>query len=512
MSLAKYKFSLRSFMLLWSISSLLLLQPALGENLSRKAALERLRLPDLKLHMERLADDTFEGREAGSRGGNAAAGYIVNRLSQTSFVPAGDEGTYFQSFGDGYRNILAYCEGSDPQLRNEIVLVGAHFDHVGYGSQRNSFGPWGYIHNGADDNASGTAAMLELATNWKALAQRPSRSLLIGFWDAEEKGLLGTKHWCAHPTLDWSRVKCFVNVDMIGRLTNDRLEVYGSRTAAGLRRIVSEANHSNQLRLDFDWTMKEDSDHFPFFQRGLPVLMFHTGLHADYHRPSDDVERLNVPGAEKVTKLLCATALHLAECEKIPEFRALSRRESESTRQAMESSLTPSTPRFGATWSKHIADEGLHLHVNQVVFNSVAHRAGIRPHDVLTHFNGEMITDEQLFRRQLLHATEQVQFRILSGNQTRDLTLELQGKPVRFGISWRPDSAEPGSFLLTNVVYGSPAHEANLKPLDRIYTLNGETLLDSHAFQTALDQATSPIIVQYEREGRIQEATLALPE
>lgn len=108
-------------------------------------------------HVRVLADDSFEGREAGRRGGRAAAAYIVEQIGPLGFDPAGDGGTYYQPFGAGMRNILALLPGRDPVLAREVVVVGAHYDHVGYGNSQNSFGPFGRVHNGADDNASGVA-------------------------------------------------------------------------------------------------------------------------------------------------------------------------------------------------------------------------------------------------------------------------------------------------------------------------------------------------------------------
>ena len=270
----------------------------------------------------------------------------MKQLQQLGFQPAGDRGSYYQSFNGSCRNVIAMLEGSDPVLKKEIVVVGGHYDHVGYGTRRNSYGPWGYIHNGADDNASGIAGLLEVAQALQELPTAPRRTILLTFWDAEEKGLLGSRHWVTSPTIAFDRVKCFVNVDMIGRLANRRVEVYGTQSAAGLRQLVSRAN-STQLDLDFVWQMRDDSDHWPFFLQGVPVLMFHTGLHSDYHRPSDDVERLNHAGLEEISRLLFDTVYRLADVEQIApsDLNSGVRR---TTFAALWSSPTRLPPRWGS--------------------------------------------------------------------------------------------------------------------------------------------------------------------
>src|SRR4051794_20545248 len=125
------------------------------------AAMESITTDELYHYVEVLADDVYEGRAAGSRGGHAAAQWLIQQLRPFQLTPAGTDGDYVQKFSDDCRNILVLQHGDDPQLQNETVIVGAHYDHVGYGNSNNSFGPIGKIHNGADDNASGTSAMLE---------------------------------------------------------------------------------------------------------------------------------------------------------------------------------------------------------------------------------------------------------------------------------------------------------------------------------------------------------------
>ncbi len=135
------------------------------------AAFYSITANEAKDHVAVLSNDTLEGREGGSRGGHAAAKYLVEYLKQARLKPAGDNNTYFQAFAPNHRNILGILPGSDEKLRHEFVLIGAHYDHVGYGNARNSYGPWGYIHNGADDNASGTSGLLEVIDAFAKLPQ-----------------------------------------------------------------------------------------------------------------------------------------------------------------------------------------------------------------------------------------------------------------------------------------------------------------------------------------------------
>lgn len=312
------------------------------------AAHATIRAADAGRHVGVLADDSFEGREGGSRGGRAAATYIVEQLTKLGIPPAGDAGTYYQPFG-GMRNILALIEGSDPDLAKEVVVVGAHYDHVGYGNADNSYGPFGYVHNGADDNASGVAGLLEMVEAIGHLPERPRRSILIAFWDGEEKGLLGSYHFLrvAPQGMAGRRVVLSVNLDMIGRLRGNRLEVYGSRTAHGLREMVLQANnrpsHGAGLDLSFVWDIEEDSDHYPFIAARIPTVMFHTGLHDHYHRPSDDVHLVNLPGIEPVARLALGFVAAVAnDPASIPPFRGECRSESNTTRNRLEAA-TPAT-------------------------------------------------------------------------------------------------------------------------------------------------------------------------
>jgi hypothetical protein len=490
------------------IAGLLVATATLGaERADFLNALHSITGGELQAHVDVLADDSFEGREAGKRGGRAAAGYLRNRCKASGLEGAGDDGGFYQVFGNGYRNVLAMIEGSDPQLKNEIVLVGAHFDHVGYGTRSNSSGPRGYIHNGADDNASGTAGLLETMDAILKLPIRPKRSILFAFWDGEEKGLLGSKHWAAWPTVLLPRVVFVINVDMIGRLRDQRLQIYGTRSGWGLRRLLSSQNDEATIRLDFDWDMKSNSDHHSFFRRRIPVLMFHTGLHDDYHRPSDDVHLVNVEGLESVTRFMFAVTLELAECEQVTGFRAEAARESKRHRRSLEKPLDKIPPRLGLAWSWS-AEEG--VQVENVTPNSAAGRADILTGDRVIEFDGQPVTNSENFRLHVLYASSPTTILVEREGQAEPITLDiiLPGKPMRIGVSWRMDEAEPGTAVVTCVVQGSVAQIAGIRNGDRIYSVAGSDFEASATLLDRLKTQPGPFTITLEREGRLSQVTL----
>lgn len=462
---------------------------------------------DLRAHVDVLADDSFEGREAGQRGGRAAAGYLRDRLQSNGLQGLGDDGGYYQVFGSGYRNVLGLLEGSDPDLKHEVILVGAHYDHVGYGSRSNSLGPWGYVHNGADDNASGTAGLLETMDAIQRLPNRPRRSILFAFWDGEEKGLLGSKHWAATPTIPLSRIVFAVNVDMIGRLRDQRLLIYGARSGWGLRRLLASQNEDNGLRLDFDWAIKSNSDHHSFFARDIPVLMFHTGLHDDYHRPSDDAHLVNVAGMENVTRLMFGFVYALAERDEVTKFRPAAGSESKVQRQLLESPVAPLPPRLGVSWKRDTSDG---IRVQRVTPGSAAATAGIVVGDRVLAFDGHAVEDSQGFRLRVLYATSPTTVQVQRDGEAEPLLLdiELPGKPTRVGLSWRTDEAEPGTVIITRVVPGSPAQLAGIQQGDRIYQVAGSDFDQTATLLEKLRTLAAPIPLTIERDGQLSHVAL----
>ena len=496
-------------LMLWA--SLLLMAAATAEAAERTAlvaARESIKAAELKRHVEVLADDSFEGREAGSRGGQAASVYLAREFQRHKLKPAGDGGTYFQSFFGNCRNVIGLIEGSDPDLKRQFVVICGHYDHVGYGTRRNSNGPTGYIHNGADDNASGVAAVLETIEAVATLTQPPKRSILFALWDSEENGLNGSKHWVQHPTVPLGAITAAINLDMVGRLRNERLTIYGTRTSIGLRRQVCEANRDCNLLLDFDWTMNDDSDHHSFFAAGVPVMMFHTGLHEDYHRPSDDAAKVNAEGIERIARLLFNTTLALADASERQRFRSQSRLEFSSTRESEERALPQLPGRLGVQWRPASNATEPSVRLETVHPGSAADRAGLKPGDRILRF-GDKPIDPKRFAEQVLSAPKQIEVEIHrpSEEQGRTLQVTLAGQPIRVGIAWRVDEAEPTLMQLVRVVPGSPAATAGLRLFDRVYEVNGQRFASSDEFGKFM-AADEPLKLLVETHGRLRTVEL----
>ena len=262
-----------------------------------------------------LSDDALGGRLAGTPEERCAGEFIAKRFAALKLKPGGTNGTYFQEFsvasvtnphagGGTGRNVVAILEGSDPQLKNEFVIVGAHYDHLGMGS----FGSTSKdqkpaIHNGADDNASGTAVMLETAERM-ARGARPARSVVFMAFSGEESGLLGSAHFANNPTFTLANTKAMLNLDMVGRLGQGPLIVYGIGTATEWAKLVSDATARERIGV----TLQDDgygaSDHTSFYLKDIPVLHFFTNVHGDYHNPGDDWEKIDAPGMNKVATIV----------------------------------------------------------------------------------------------------------------------------------------------------------------------------------------------------------------
>ncbi|MCS7209261.1 MAG: M20/M25/M40 family metallo-hydrolase, partial [Fimbriimonadales bacterium] len=200
------------------------------------------------------------------------------------------------------RNVIGFIQGSDPQLRDEVIVIGAHYDHLGYGEVGSLAPEPGDIHYGADDNASGTAAIMELARLLAQNRERLKRSVLVIAFSAEEEGLLGAEYFLRNPTIPRENIVAMLNFDMVGRMTNNRVSISGVGTAAEWEAILRAANTEN-LNLQLSSSASGGSDHMAFMRRDIPVLFFFTGMHPDYHRPSDTWDKINYEGQAQIVAL-----------------------------------------------------------------------------------------------------------------------------------------------------------------------------------------------------------------
>jgi hypothetical protein len=471
---------------------------------SRNAALLSITSDELKQHVGALADDTFEGRASGTRGNRAAGIYIIERLKKCGLAGGGPKQSFYQSFNT-YHNILALVEGQDPTLKEQTIVISAHYDHVGYGTSRNSYGPIGRIHNGADDNASGVAGLLEVAEAVCQLPQKPKRSILFAFWDGEEAGLIGSKYWVEHPTFPLSRVPIMINADMIGRLRDGNLVVYGTRTSRDLRRLVSRQNDAGDLLLDFNWDIKSDSDQYSFCSHDIPYLMVHTGMHGDYHRPSDDADKINSEGLKQVAQFVFKVLVALADAPELGGFRRQARNESHVDQQSLARPLPPLPGRLGMAWDENAALKGT-IVVASVNAGSAAAKAGLSAGDKILKFAGREIHDVRQFRLSVLTAASPATAIIQRAGEAapRELSISLPGQPVRLGISWRTDEIEPACVIVNRVVPGSPADLAGLRVNDRIHRVGDQEFADSQQFQQALAAAIGALTLEVETSGRLR--------
>lgn len=283
---------------------------------------------ELKFLVDTLASKTFEGRKVGSSGLEKATTFIKNYYIKQNILPV-IENSYLQSIPDtlfselkGLKNsnILAFIKGSEKP--DETIVISAHIDHLG---KKDSL-----IYYGADDNASGTAAIMQIAKAFQVAKKKgcsPKRSVLIAHFTAEETGLQGSRFYASNPVFDLQKTIADLNIDMIGRVnkkySNSPNYIYvigADRLSKELHFISEKINNTfSNLTLDYTYNDEDDpnkyyyrSDHYSFASMGIPSIFYFNGSHKDYHKPTDTREKINFPLLEKRTKLVFYTAWYLA--------------------------------------------------------------------------------------------------------------------------------------------------------------------------------------------------------
>jgi hypothetical protein len=344
---------------------------------------------DLRTRLYIYADDSMLGRRVGTIGNRKATDYIAAEARRIGLVPAGEDGAFFQEINPGSstlgtaRNVVGIIRGSDPLLRDEYVAIGAHNDHLGTRAdaldhdslraynlelERRGAPIWDRqltarraalrdsirinvdslrrihpvrrdsVYNGADDDGSGTVAVLEIAEAIAAMRVKPKRSILFVWHTGEEAGLLGSKWFTDHPTVPRDKVVAQLNIDMVGRgeasdITGGGpryLQLMGSRRiSTELGDIVEQVNSTEKMPFAFDYSWDANghpervycrSDHWSYARYSIPITFFTTGLHADYHQLTDEPQYIDYDHLERVTALVRDVALSVANLDHRPRI------------------------------------------------------------------------------------------------------------------------------------------------------------------------------------------------
>lgn len=274
-------------------------------------------------------------------------------------------------------NVLAYLPGKT----DEYVIVGAHYDHLGRGTF-DSMAPSliGQIHPGADDNASGTAGVLELARLFAPLRGQLQRGILFESFAGEELGLLGSAAWVKDPTRPLDKAVAMLNLDMIGRIRNDKVYVGGVGTGTTLQKVLDQAHDDSPLKFEISQGGYSSSDHTSFVTKRIPVLFFFSGLHSDYHKPSDTWDKINPVGAASLLDIVARAAVELASDSERPTFVSVV----ESNPHAGSPGGGGYGPYFGSIPDFGQTENGVRF--SDVKPGSPAAKAGLQAGDVLIQF------------------------------------------------------------------------------------------------------------------------------
>ena len=361
-------------------------------------------------HVQFLAADIMEGRGVGTSGLDKAAGYIAGIMKASGLSPAGTDG-YFQRFTAKPRGRKVLHDGtkpafetneqdqrkislsniigmvSAPEKTSRSVIIGAHYDHLGFKVEADTDGNISQVvFNGADDNASGVAGLLLLAEAFVSLSDRLSSNIYFVAFSGEESGLLGSAHFVQNLPCRADSIISMINLDMIGRLRDGRLIIASAGSGEGLQEIFEQAASGLDISPVFDRSGSysgSDSDSFIF--AGIPAVHLFTDVHPEYNTPADDTELVNGPGGALVTRFTFRVVEHLASLKDHPRFAAEALKGREPTHSSGRKVYTGVIPMFGGEQVEGVAIRG-------AVPGSPASLAGLKPGDIIIGIGGKSIS------------------------------------------------------------------------------------------------------------------------
>ena len=401
--------------------------PARAQDLAARARADTARITaDIRY----LASDALAGRLTGSPGNDSAAAYLARRFAALHLVPGGDDGTFLQHWTAGStvatreagvadrptENVVGILRGRGP-LAGQDIVIGAHFDHLGRGPANSlATGDSAHlIHHGADDNASGTAAVLEIARLLATARERPGRTIVFVLFSGEEEGDLGSAWYAGHPDFSVDSTLAMINLDMVGRMRDDRLLILGVKTATEWQPLLDSVNAAYHLDVRASGDGWGASDQASFFAKHLPVLFFFTDLHLDYHRPSDTWDKINAPGEATVAEFAADVARRLAARPGPLTFVDAPVPQMASGTRAYLGTIPDMTGEPGG------------VRLSGVSAGSPADAAGLKAGDILVGIDADTVANLNDFQNALVkhHPGDTVILRVRRGDRTLELTTVL---------------------------------------------------------------------------------------
>jgi uncharacterized Zn-binding protein involved in type VI secretion len=361
----------------------------------------------LRDHVNYLASPELRGRGLGTPGLELAAKYVADRFKASGLLPGGDNGTYFQKFSvakgeDGQPhdvvNVIGMLPGTRGDWKDQSAMLCAHLDHLGLGWPDVRKGDEGKVHPGADDNASGVAVLIEM-TRALAAGDKPPRTIIFAAFTGEEAGRLGSKYYAEHPVFPLGKMEGVINLDTVGRLGTQKLTALGTGTATEWQHIFRGASFVTGVESRNVPESIESSDQMSFIEKGVPAVQIFTAAHADYHRPTDTPDKIDVAGLAKVATFVKEGLVYLAERpEPLTNTIRGSAPPSPSVAAATPAPPTATAGRrvsFGTV--PDFAFEGPGVKVSGLVPDSPAVKAGIKEGDILLKIDGKAIANLQGF-------------------------------------------------------------------------------------------------------------------
>lgn len=284
------------------------------------------------------------------------------------------------------QNIVGFIEGSDPVLKNEFIVIGAHYDHLGLGGPNSSsrMPDTIAVHYGADDNASGVSVVLEVASAIKAMKIKPKRSVVIVAFGGEELGLVGSKYFFKNLLVDAKKIKAMINLDMVGRMRPDKiLSVGGTGTAAEFETMLNTLEPKSKMKFARNADGYGPSDHSSFYLEGIPVLYFSTGAHSDYHTPFDTYDKLDYNSMKLIANLTYQTTLSLANMKTPLTYKETGSKPSGFRKLKVTLGIIPDM----------VGGENKGLRVDGVRKGAPGEKGGLLKGDVIVSINGQPVTN-----------------------------------------------------------------------------------------------------------------------